>query len=467
MRKTLGSMLLVSISFFRCVGDTSSPSDAGGDATADTLAQDVVNPVDVDAGPTPAVTAIFAGGAYNGGSQPTLGNGDRSCAVISPTGTVKCWGDNALGEMGLGTAGTDSLTPTAITKDIDSSPFADVDDLALGGWHTCARKKNGKVFCWGQDQSGAIGDNSVDPNGTRGPVTSPQPLALGSFVAMQGSPALAAGYGSTCAIDSTGKVNCWGWNGPAQLGHDPSTDPSCSWLYAAGTKCNGGPVAVIDNSPFTNGNVQQVTSGENMSCVRTAGANVFCFGERSWFGTPAGGNPAPVEVMTNAGLTQPLTNVAKIASGPKTICALTTAQSVYCAGFDAFGQTGNTGGTSYNYATQISNLTGVKDISGGETHFCAVKLDGSVWCWGNNNEGQLGTGSTDGGISSNPVPTQVVGLNGQGTLANAVSVACGYAHSCALLKDGSVWCWGQNNHGQLGDGTTTDRASPAPVQGLP
>jgi hypothetical protein len=357
MRYTLGGVVVVGfvglLGFVGCVGDTATPTDAGADSGgADTSSPPDGSDAAVDAAPPPTVVAIFAGGSYQGGNT-TLGNGDRSCAIVAPAGGVWCWGDNQFGELGQGTSGTDGLSATEITKDTSDTPFADVEDLAIGGWHTCAKKKNGKVYCWGQDQSGAIGDNAVDPNGTKPPVTRPQPLALGSFVAMQGTAALAAGYGQSCAIDATGKANCWGWNGATQLGHSTTSDSACSWMYVSGTQCNGGPIAVIDNSPFTNANIAQMATGENVSCVRTAGANVFCFGDHSWVGSGAM-SPAAIELMTDSAFTQPLTNVTKIAMGAKTLCALTTAQSVYCAGFDALGQTGQSAPAKYAHRPHLS-----------------------------------------------------------------------------------------------------------------
>ena len=98
-------------------------------------------------------------------------------------------------------------------------------------------------------------------------------------------------------------------------------------------------------------------------------------------------------------------------------------------------------------------------ISAGDYHTCAILDDGSISCWGGNNIGQLGDGTTTNRTS----PTQTSSL-GEGR--TAVAITAGYYHTCAILDDGSVSCWGWNNYGQLGDGTTTNRNTPTQTSSL-
>jgi len=116
-------------------------------------------------------------------------------------------------------------------------------------------------------------------------------------------------------------------------------------------------------------------------------------------------------------------------------------------------QVKGTGGTG--------SLTGAVDLGAGTSHVCAVKSDGTVWCWGRNDKGQLGDNTTTNSL----VPVQVKGAGGTGTLAGAASIGLGQKHSCTIRTNGTVWCWGLNNIGQLGDDTTTDRSAPVPVVG--
>jgi alpha-tubulin suppressor-like RCC1 family protein len=105
----------------------------------------------------------------------------------------------------------------------------------------------------------------------------------------------------------------------------------------------------------------------------------------------------------------------------------------------------------------IAELDGAVGFALGQFHSCAVLRGGAVWCWGHNDSGQLGDGTT----AARTTPVEVTGVT------DAVAVAVGTWHSCALGRAGRVTCWGRNALGQLGDGTGSDRPRPAPVVGLP
>jgi len=121
-----------------------------------------------------------------------------------------------------------------------------------------------------------------------------------------------------------------------------------------------------------------------------------------------------------------------------------------------------------NIPVQVSDqggagfLTDVEDVSSGQSHTCALLTDGTVWCWGYNAAGALG----DGTNTDTPIPVQVLGTGGVGTLINVQSIAAGWAHTCASLTDGTAWCWGHNGKGQLGDGTNNASNSPVQVLGV-
>jgi alpha-tubulin suppressor-like RCC1 family protein len=146
--------------------------------------------------------------------------------------------------------------------------------------------------------------------------------------------------------------------------------------------------------------------------------------------------------------------VVAIAAGEYHSLAVDSAGAVWAWGYNGSGRLGD--GTTTNRLTpfRLTTLSGVKAVAAGDAHSLALLSDGTVWTWGDNGAGQLG-GGTQGG--TRPTPGQVV------ELANVKALAAGEAHALALKQDGTVWSWGSNSHGQLGDGTFTWRSRPTSV----
>jgi len=147
-----------------------------------------------------------------------------------------------------------------------------------------------------------------------------------------------------------------------------------------------------------------------------------------------------------------------LAAGGGHTCALTTGGHAKCWGWNGYGQLGDGTTTNRNIPVYVKGLTEVTAIGGGGLHTCAVVSGGSLKCWGNNKHGQLG----DGTLTDHHDAISVSGLS-----AGVIAVAAGYFHTCALTDTGGVKCWGQNKHGQLGDGTTVlHHTKPVDVSGL-
>ena len=152
----------------------------------------------------------------------------------------------------------------------------------------------------------------------------------------------------------------------------------------------------------------------------------------------------------------------EVDGGREFSCAANEDGSAWCWGNNANGQLGDNSTAQRNSPVQVVGsggtgyLDGVVDIATGEAFACAALDDGSAWCWGRNDKGQMGVNSTSG---SN-YPVQVVGVGGSGFLTDVVDIAAGQKHACAGTSDGSVFCWGENNVYQLGDGTTSQRNAP-------
>ena len=202
------------------------------------------------------------------------------------------------------------------------------------------------------------------------------------------------------------------------------------------------------------GGVASIASGQRHTCALMTGGTIRCWGANR-YGELGDG--------TTVQRTTPV-NVAGLAGAVRAIaaawhtCAITTAGEVECWGLNDFGQLGDGTTTDRSTPAAVSGLrSGVKAIAAGNAHTCALTDAGAVECWGDNEYGQLGDGTT----ATRHLPVTVSGLAG-----GALAVAVGSEHSCALMRSGGVKCWGLNAGGQLGDGTRVNRRRPVAVVGL-
>src|SRR5437773_3237199 len=191
------------------------------------------------------------------------------------------------------------------------------------------------------------------------------------------------------------------------------------------------------------------------SCAVLAALMLVCAGPRGEVAAQ-GITVTPANPTISVGQTQQFTASGTVvptavAAGGLHTCMRLPDGTVQCWGRNNFGQLGNGDGslTSSSVPVAVRGLTTATRVVTGDAHTCALLGDGTVQCWGVGDSGQRGDG-TFNNISS--VPVAVVGMDGAGHLTNAVAVAARGYHSCALLGDGTVWCWGRNQDGQLGNG---------------
>jgi len=248
--------------------------------------------------------------------------------------------------------------------------------------------------------------------------------------------AISGGRYHACANKRNGTLWCWGANNHDQLPGGGSQTP-------VEMKALGGAVAEVSASYYG-------------TCARMMDGTLWCWGENAQGqvgdGTQGGTKPSPVQVTVLG------TGVAGVAAAREHTCARKSDGTLWCWGRNSSGRLGNGTMTDSLRPVEVTGLgNAVVDVQASNAHTCARKTDGTLWCWGGGGSGQVG----DGSLGDEPSPVQVIVLG-----ANVVEVATGGAHTCARKGDGTLWCWGLNSTGQVGDGTKMNRSSPVQVTAL-
>jgi alpha-tubulin suppressor-like RCC1 family protein len=294
---------------------------------------------------------------------------EHTCA-LTLHGGVKCWGGNAVGQLGDGTK-TSSAMPVDVIG-LGSGVAA----ISAGSFHTCALMAGSGLKCWGSNFDGRLGDGTT--------TDSSSPVNVVSLASGVGG--VSAGYVDTCAVTSAGGVKCWGSASYGVLGMAASSSTS-----------------PIDLAGLTRG-VAQVGVGTWHGCAVMLSDGVKCWGT-----LPESYGSAPRETLP-ADVTGLRSGVVQLAVGQTSTCILTASGAVQCWGAGDLGQLGNGNLASSSVPVDVVGLgSGVVAVSVGSDYACAAMVAGSVQCWGVNEYGQLGDGSKSGSIGSS-VPTPVIGF---------------------------------------------------------
>ena len=243
---------------------------------------------------------------------------------------------------------------------------------------------------------------------------------------------IATGTYHSIAVKTDGTVWTWGYNGLGELGSGDTTDRST-------------PVSV----PGLTG-VTAVAAGEYHSLALTSGGTVWAWG---YNGSGQLGDRTQDEKNSPVQVVQ-LTNVVAISAGLKFSVALKSDGTVWAWGDNSNGQLGDGTTTMRLTPVQVTGLSGVAQIAAGSYHVLARTNAGLVWAWGFGGFGELGTGDT---APQSNIAVKVA------VLTSVTAIGAGTYHSLAVLSDGSVWAWGYNGSGQLGDGTTTNENMPVKI----
>ncbi len=416
-----------------------------------------------------------------GHAWTTLAVGGTHTCGIQTDGSLWCWGSGAFGQTSL---------PGNFSTPQQVGAATDWEDVAAGEVHTCARHGDA-LTCFGQNRLGELGRGAFDEGS---PV--PTDVALGGPVV-----AVSGKRQHTCALLAGGSVQCWGNNRAGQLGggrdgrdqhvpqpaavqggwvqvagaighlcgiRDDGVGHRTLWCWGDGVNGRVGagsfasqpaPVQITDFDDWS-----RVATGNNHSCAIRAGT-LYCFGVAA-AGQLGTGSIEPSDVPVISGATVGASDDwVEVSAGASHTCGIRDdagARTLWCFGQNADGELGRDSiGGSFDTPAEVAG--GHDDwavLAAGQNHTCAIRDtagDRTLWCWGNGNTGQLG----DGVVSAHAldVPTQV------GADTNWLAVASGgfpgSAHTCAVRTDNTLTCFGQNGNGELGIGTTS-----APVAAL-
>lgn len=461
--------------------------------SADAIAMEYSStPIAVEGLPS-GVVAIAAGAVH-------------TCALTSQ-GETWCWGDDGSGQLGDGSG----LSTSAPYLPVRAEMPHEVTQIAAGWEHTCAITVEAELWCWGLDYFGQLG-NSVDEPGYRHPNGRPivacvfVPLLIYGSITIYcvgepgedvkehadsptradrvpgGVEGVTAGTSHTCAITSGGGATCWGFNGVINTYEDErlgdgslvsgdgvtsitaGDSHTCvvigtdAWCWGSNRYHQLGQGVPVSSArpivvPGLPGAMTSIASGYQHNCAVAGDGEVWCWGSNSGGALGDGSNEPRDGAVVVAGLPDAAVSVA---AGSTASCAVLEDGTVWCWGDNTALGDGSSG--AHYTPVAVSGLPSAAVAVATKGHSCAVTVDGQVWCWGSNRNGQLGDGTTEDRLT----PVAVIGLP-----SPAVAISMYYGTSCAITSDGGVWCWGANDDGQLGDGTTEDRSTAVAVSGLP
>jgi hypothetical protein len=328
-----------------------------------------------------------------------------SCGLLSD-GRAFCWGDNQAGQLGDGTT-TSRTLPTPVAGGLRFR------QIAPGMDHTCGITNDGLAYCWGPNPAGELGDGTFQGHAAPALVPMPAPLA-----------GIDAGADFTCALTVAGRPYCWGNNEEMQLGIASSGSGD---YHPSPVEVTGAP------------DLAAISLGVAHACGLTAQGAPYCWGWNEYDQLGNGlaaysSGPGPVQ----GGLA-----FAEIRGGYLASCARTTGGTAYCWGG---GNGGRLPGLPEAIPTQVPGGLAIEGLSGGSITWCGL-AGGVGYCWASST--LVGTTATTP-VAVTPAPP-------------FSQIAPGANHTCAVASDGSAYCWGSNQTGALGIGTTASYSYPVQV----
>ncbi len=410
---------------------------------------------------------VYTDGELSGKNILSFSTGYAYNCAVADDGKIYCWGFSNNGQFGDGVSYETVIKPKLVSSGILADKT--IISVTASFWHTCAIDSEGVVYCWGLNDTGQLG-NSIDNDYDGVPDSTNLPVAVDTAGPMAGKQIVSVveGHRHTCALSSDSKLFCWGRNNLGQLG-DGTTNNSSA------------PVEITNSGALNGKRIKSIYAGihtDNTCAIATDATGydrAICWGYNlsGQVGDGTGGfdpniyiKSLPTAVSTTGVLNNK--NVKSISVG-MAVCALATGSdektAAYCWGYNASGQLGDGTTVSESRLPKAVDATGALSgktllaISSNSKHTCVIASDSQIYCWGDGEHGKLGNNL----ISGTNVP---VSIEKNSILLNKkikkISVG-GFGHVCAIVSDDKPYCWGYNYTGQLGNGTKATSRIPVAV----
>ena len=348
------------------------------------------------------------GGESEGGAAQELNVGGGEAVLKSPASSSR--GNGTFDVFALGTE--------------NNIYIRGMPPVASGHHHNLAVKSDGTLWAWGTNDYGQLGD------GTTGVDRSP-PVRVSGLTGVVG---VAVSGSSSLAVKSDGTLWAWGFNGNGQLGDGTTTDRLT-------------PKQV----PNLTG-VVAVAAGDSYVLAVKSDGTLWTWGKNDYGQL---GDGTKTDRLTPK---QVLTGVVAVAAGHKHSLAVKSDGTLWAWGENYWAQLGDGTTTPRLEPNQVPNMKGFVAVAASNHNSLALKSDGTLWGWGRNTDGQLGDTTTYPYFRRTPVPVNLPG--------GVVAMDAGGGYILAVKSDGTLWTWGNNERGQLGDGTRTARSTPGQLPGL-
>ncbi|MFO0609374.1 MAG: hypothetical protein U0324_39785 [Polyangiales bacterium] len=386
------------------------------------------------------VVALSAGGAH-------------TCARRAD-GTLRCWGANGSGQLGNG-AVLPSRTPVAVA-------LGGVVSVASGDRHTCAVTQQGSVYCWGANDRGQLGlaesPSACGPEGQRVPCARTPTRVTSVEEAVE----VVAGDAHTCARTRRGRVWCWGANGDGELGANTASDRATPEAQAV---LVGAHVLVGATS---------LAAGASHTCATRDDGAVLCWGrhERGQLGVAVPGSFAPcahacirtaVPIAGFEGAPLPEDPDGSVDSGLPDVSNTADVRRPDSAVDASADDANDVEDADKREAAPEPPPPAAVAVAAGSEFSCLSLDDGTVRCWGSNRAYELGNGRGDEGGAALTTVIASPGAAATNPLQEVVGVEAGAQTACAVLANRAVRCWGSNELGALGVGSTAEQHGPVPV----